>query len=124
MDDAVRNGTYVNTFRNGAYIKLLFDSGTSKTLSAHSKDFIKFSPLKQANSIQGIVNSVTPKGEGLVRYVIQAENGDLITIQSRAFYVPNLAPEVRLICPHGIKTLDGKYVKVFLNSSKEEDLEA
>ena len=34
-----------------------------------------------------------------------------------------MTPEVRLICPHGIKTL-GKYVGVFLNPSKEEDSNA
>ena len=41
----------------------------------------------------------------MVRYVVQAENGEHITIKSKAYYVPNLTPEVRLICPHGLKTL-------------------
>ena len=67
-DDVVRNGAKANTFTKREKIKLLFDSGTSKTLSAHREDFVKMTPLKQAKLIQGIGSGVVPKGTGLVRY--------------------------------------------------------
>ena len=93
-------------------------------MSAHREDFVTYSPLKQEKSIQGIADSLTIKGQGLVRYILQAENGELITIQAKGYYVPKLSPEVRLISPQGVKTLGGKYVGVFVNPSMEEDPEA
>ena len=47
---------------------MLFDSGTSKTLSAHREDFVKMTPLKQAKPIQDVGSRVIPKGTRLVRY--------------------------------------------------------
>ena len=62
--DVVKNGMKADTFSNGATIKLLFDSGTSRTLSAHKEDFLRMTPLEQAKPIQGIGSTVTPIGEG------------------------------------------------------------
>ena len=67
-------------------------------MSAHKEDFVKLTPLRQAKPIQGIKSGVTLQGKRLVRYVLQAENGKNITIQGEAFYVPDMTPEVRLIC--------------------------
>ena len=121
--DVVKNGMNADTFGDGTTVKLLFDSGTSKTLTAHKEDFLRMTPLEQACPIQGIGSTVTPVGEGMVRYVVQAVNGEHITIECRAYYVPSMTPEVRLVCPHGLKTLGDK-VGCFVNPSREEDPEA
>ena len=87
-DDVVRNGAKANTFSSGKKIKMLFDSGTSKTLSAQREDFVKMTPLKQVKPIQGVRSGVVFKGTRLVRYDLWTESGKKITIQSEAFYVP------------------------------------
>ena len=46
--DVIKNGMKADTFGNGTTIKLLFDSGTSKTLTAHKEDFLRMTPLEQA----------------------------------------------------------------------------
>ena len=75
-DDVVRNSAKANTFTSGKKIKLLFDSGTSKTLSAHREDFIKMTLLKQAKPIQGVGSRVVPKGTRVVRYDLWTESGE------------------------------------------------
>ena len=67
-DDVVRNGAKANTFSSGEKVKMLFDSKTSKTLSACREDFVRMTLLKQAKLIQGVESRVVSKGIKLVRY--------------------------------------------------------
>ena len=96
LADVVKNGAKADTFSDATKIKLLFDSGTSKTLTAHKEDFLRMTPLQQAKPIQGIGSTVTPKGEGVVRYVLQDKQGEPVTLECSAYYVPEMTPEVRL----------------------------
>ena len=69
-DEVVKSGVKAETFSGERKIKMLFDSGTSKTMSAHKEDFVKLTPLWQAKPIQGVGSGVTPQGKGLVRFVL------------------------------------------------------
>ena len=104
--EVLKNGLKVNTFVNGK-CKLLFDTGTSMTLSSHREDFVTYTPLKKAKVITGAAGKVDVKGKGMVKYVVQDQKGELLTLQLPAYHVPDMSSHDRLLRPQAIKTDPG-----------------
>ena len=55
---------------------MIFDTGTSRTLTSNRGDFVEFSSNSGPSTVvQGIAEGLTIEGSGKVEYVVTACNG-------------------------------------------------
>lgn len=92
----------------GKEVVLIFDTGASKMSTGSRDDFVEFSSqgLSPNATLDGIASGLKIEGHGTVEYVIRGKDGDNLTLQLEAMYVPDLK-NTRLLSPQGLWTKEG-----------------
>ncbi len=86
---------------------IIIDSGASVCITPHRSDFInyKVSQMKKHDLLSS--NSVA--GEGIIRWSMQDEHGDLVNIELLGYHIPNA--DMRLLSPQVLLKTIGGYSK-------------
>lgn len=87
------NSTFVRfqsayTMSTGEY-PLIFDSGTSITITPHYEDFVSFTKNIGPTTLHGVSAATVCQGKGTVRYTVYNDDGVACNIETTALYVPN-----------------------------------
>ena len=110
----VKSGLKANLFNSwGKPIEIIIDTGASKACSGHKEDFVELSLARSSKKLDGIAEGLPIEGAGILNYVVTDDSGNQHTLNLNGYYVPNLAKDMRLVPPQGIKTTDdcmGTYV--------------
>ena len=95
-------------FNTGDPFPLVFDTGTSHTLTSCRGDFVSFKSHRGTSKVvQGIAAGLDIEGSGQVEYVIHDKQGSPILLTLDAYYMPKLHPNLQLLSPlsQKLKTL-------------------
>ena len=58
-------------------------------------------------NLKGIEKGLDIYGFGIVKYSVRSESGRMIVLRDKAYYVPGLPKDMRIIPPQGICTSKG-----------------
>ena len=98
---------------------LIFDTGASQCLTGVKSDFREFFPEGAQHSvIKGIAQGLAIEGEGVVEYTLTCDDGSLVTIRAKSYFVPDLGSR-RLISPQGIRSSEGNPC-ILINPTNDE----
>lgn len=76
-------------------VPLIVDTGASVCITPCREDFVTYQPSKI--KIRDLSSSNKVAGEGMVRWVVKDEQGELVTLEIPGYHIPNA--EVRLLSP-------------------------
>jgi hypothetical protein len=84
---------------------VIIDSGASVCITPHRSDFINYKDSHM--KIRDLSSSNSVAGEGIIRWSMQDEHGDLVHIELLGYHIPTA--EVRLLSPQVLlKTIGGQ----------------
>ena len=78
-------------------LPIVFDTGCSLSVSPFKSDFVGDLEEPDVNDMRGLSDSVKVCGMGSVEWVVRDANGNVGTIRTRAYYIPQAT--IRLFCP-------------------------
>ena len=94
------------SFEGKPTFDLTFDTGASRTSTAHRDDFVALQE-SSTGSFDGFASGLDIKGVGIVECVVLDDKGAETTLRLKACCVPGLKSVTRLVSPQGMKTSDG-----------------
>jgi hypothetical protein len=118
MDDpAWVNACRYSEINPGAYFsstselsfKVIWDTGASEVITSDASDFINgyvkpVTPLR----LRGVASGAMVEGIGLVEYCFRADDGSVLTVRMKAYYMPGaLPPSIRLLPPQRLCNVVG-----------------
>jgi hypothetical protein len=75
--------------------EILWDTGATLSVSPYAEDFdTKIVETKSVTVMKGIAKGLSVKGTGQVSYKVKNDKGNLITVKSPAYYVPEAARRI------------------------------
>ena len=109
LSGVVQNALMGNLFDAGESFSVVLDTGTSRTFTPNHGNFVEFSlSTGPSTVVKGIAEGQTIEGSGKVEYVVSLTDGSQTAcLQLDAYYAPNLHPNLWLISPQGIYTMNG-----------------
>ena len=85
-------------------VSVIFYTGTTYSCSSSKGDSVKLEEKKFQRKLKGIEKGLEISGFGIVQYSVRSESGRMIALRARAYYVPVLPKDFRIIYPQGIHT--------------------
>jgi len=85
----------------------VIDSGATMTAIGNRDEFVTFSDVTNNFVLKGIAKGLQIQGVGTVEYTIQDDANNDVTLRLKAYWVPKIGNELRLISPQGIRTVEG-----------------
>ena len=101
-------GVYFTTAQPKSFTAI-WDSGASEVITSDPTDFVNgYSSPPTPLHVRGVSSGTLVVGIGIVEYCFTADNGSILTVRLKAFYIPGALPEgVRLIPPQRLCSIVG-----------------
>ena len=122
----VRLGNRINKLVSSNFMGMLssvpviFDTEATYSCSYQKGDFVKLEEKTFPRDIKGIAKFLEFSGFGIIEYFVRSESGRMIALRSQAYYVIGLPKDLRIIYPHGIRTLEG-YKGIFIDNFHDKN---
>jgi hypothetical protein len=97
-------GVHSTPQNNAGYFRVIWDSGASEVITSDPGDFVDgHHPPVIPLHLRGVSSGTLVTGIGFVEYCFTADNGTILTLRMKAYYMPGSLPDgVRLIPPQRI----------------------
>ena len=101
-------GVYFATAQPSSFT-VIWDSGASEVITSDPTDFVNgYSTPTTPLRVRGVSSGTLVVGIGIVEYCFTANNGNILTVRLKAFYIPGALPAgIRLIPPQRLCSIVG-----------------
>ena len=118
---AAQNAFQATTLQQSSTVRIVCDSGASLSCIGDAAEFETLTKNDTPTVLKGIAAGLEIKGQGTVRYDVYDENGTLIQLVAKAFWVPHLG-DTRLLSPQSLTTTSNDIVTLICHGELPEGI--